>query len=282
MYWHGEVGILYEERSLVPRDQLAAAAKKEGGLKRLLYNFFTSKPTTVGEKEGIMRIEVAEGKEDNLHEAFEIYLRRELKVVHSQLEEEEEYLELQRRRYRETLYSLCQAWYRRLPPISTTTTQFSESQKPINPGLFVGQYSVHGSEFVRVEVLEGGGAYLRGTKVTGDPNVPFDQTTFEVTGPECLVISLENQTSCTLLTRILRSTGETNETEAIEFQVSESSVCSALLIVLTHNPPLPPLTFLIDSPHNLTSTQCHGWSGILARIHCAYLLPAGANPFFTF
>ena len=230
MHWHGEVGILYEERSLLPRDQLAAAAKKEGGLKRLLYNFFTSQPTSVGEKEGIMRIEVAEGKEDNLHEAFEIYLRRELKVVHSQLEEEEEYLELQRRRYRETLYSLCQAWYRRLPPISTT--QFSESQKPINPGLFVGQYSVHGSEFVRVEVQEGDdGAYLRGTKVTGDPNVPFDQITFEVTRPECLEISMENQTSCTLLRNILGGTAETNNhhgTKAIQFQVRECLIAQLI------------------------------------------------------
>merc|ERR1719400_840035 len=150
LHWHGRVGILYEERSLLPRDQLAAAAKKEGGLKRLLYNFFTSGPTTVGEKEGIMRIEVAEGAEDNLHEAFEIYLRRELKVVHSQLEEEEEYLELQRRRYRETLYSLCQAWYRRLPEIQILPPQ---SLKPFTAGLFVGQYSVHGSEFVSLDVL---------------------------------------------------------------------------------------------------------------------------------
>ena len=229
MHWHGEVGILYEERSLLPRDQLAAAAKKEGGLKRLLYNFFTSQPTSVGEKEGIMRIEVAEGNEDNLHEAFEIYLRRELKVVHSQLEEEEEYLELQRQRYRETLYSLCQAWYRRLPPISTT--QFSERQKPISPGLFVGQYSVHGSEFVRLDVQEGSdGAYLRGTKVTGDPNVPFDQITFEVTRPECLEISLEDQTSCTLLRNILGGNAETNDhhgAKYIPFQVRECCVWSA-------------------------------------------------------
>lgn len=214
LHWHGRVGILYEERSLVPRDQLAAACKKEGGLKRLLYNFFTSEPTTVGEKEGIMRIEVAEGKEDKLHEAFEIYLKRELEVVHSQLEEDEEYLELLRRRYRETLYSLCQAWYRRLPLISTTN-QFSEDQMPINPGLFVGQYSVHGSEFVRVEVL--GEAYLRGTKVTGDPNVPFDQISFEVTTPECLDISLENQSSCDLLL------SSTDQTETIKFQVGKKN-----------------------------------------------------------
>ena len=213
LHWHGGVGILYEERSLVPRDQLAAASKKEGGLKRLLYNFFTSEPTTVGEKEGIMRIEVAEGKEDKLHEAFEIYLRRELEVVHSQLDEEEEYLELQRRRYRETLYSLCQAWYRRLP-LLPTTDQYSEGQMPFTPGLFVGQYSVHGSEFVRVEVMGGGGgAYLRGIKVTGDPNVPFDQTSFEVTAPECLDISLENQSSCDLLRK------GSADTKAIKYEV---------------------------------------------------------------
>lgn len=213
LHWHGRVGILYEERSLIPRDQLAAASKKEGGLKRLLYNFFTSEPTTVGEKEGIMRIEVAEEKEDKLHEAFEIYLRRELEVVHSQLEEEEEYLELQRRRYRETLYSLCQAWYRRLP-LLPTPDQYSEGQKPITPGLFVGQYSVHGSEFVRVEVT--GGAYLRGTKVTGDPNVPFDQISFEVTSSECFDISLENQRSCDLL---LRNTAAV--TKAIAYEVGK-------------------------------------------------------------
>ena len=214
LHWHGRVGILYEERSLVPRDQLAAASKKEGGLKRLLYNFFTYQPTTVGEKEGIMRIEVAEGKEDNLHEAFEIYLKRELEVVHSQLDEEEEYLELQRRRYRETLYSLCQAWYQKLSLISTNTIQFNdEGQKPLSPGLFVGQYSVHGSEFVRVEVMGSEGVYLRGRKVTGDPNVPFDQISFEVKSSECLDIPLENQSSCDLL---LNSNAQT---KAIRFQV---------------------------------------------------------------
>ena len=206
---------------------MAAASKKKGGLKRLLYNFFTSEPTTVGDKEGIMRIEVAEGKEDNLHDAFEIYLKRELEVVHSQLDEEEDYLELHRRRYRETLYSLCQAWYRRAPltpsppspPTPTTPPDNSEVSKPITPGLFVGQYSVHGSEFIRVEVLEDS-AYLRGTKVTGDPNVPFDQTSFEVSRPECLDISLENQSSCNQLRNILGSASETKDkTTAIDFQV---------------------------------------------------------------
>ena len=203
---------------------MAAASKKKGGLKRLLYNFFTSEPTTVGEKEGIMRIEVAEGKEDNLHDAFEIYLKRELEVVHSQLDEEEDYLELHRRRYRETLYSLCQAWYRRAPltpspPTPTTPPDNSEVSKPITPGLFVGQYSVHGSEFIRVEVLEDS-AYLRGTKVTGDPNVPFDQVSFEVSRPECLDISLENQSSCNQLRKILGRASETKDkTTAIDFQV---------------------------------------------------------------
>jgi len=186
-HWHGRVGILYEERSLLPRDQLAAASKDKGGLKRLLYNFFSSQPTTVGEKEGIMRIEVEEGKEDNLHEVFEVYLRKELAISHSQLEEDEEYLELQRRRYRETLYSLCQAWYRRLPEIQILPPQ---TLKPFTAGLFVGQYSVHGSEFVSLEVL-GETTYLRGTKVTGDPNVPFG----------------ENQSSCH---RLMTCGAETN------------------------------------------------------------------------
>ena len=208
-HWHGGVGILYEERSLLPRDQLAAASKDKGGLKRLLYNFFTSQPTTVGEKEGIMRIEVEEGKEDNLHEAFEVYLKKELAISHSQLDEDEEYLELQRRRYRETLYSLCQAWYRRLPEIQILPPQ---SLKPFTAGLFVGQYSVHGSEFVSLEVL-GETTYLRGTKVTGDPNVPFDQISFEVTESECLDITLENQSSCH---RLMTCGAETN---TIPYQV---------------------------------------------------------------
>ena len=70
-----------------------------------------------------------------------------------------------------------------------------------------------------MEVLEDS-AYLRGTKVTGDPNVPFDQTSFEVSRPECLDISLENQSSCNQLRKILGSASETKDkTTAIDFQV---------------------------------------------------------------
>ena len=56
------------------------------------------------------------------------------------------------------------------------------------PGVFKGHYGCHGIELVH---LQDG----QGVKLTGDPNVPFNQVTFRVTRRDCLDLSLEQQRS---------------------------------------------------------------------------------------
>ena len=58
----------------------------------------------------------------------------------------------------------------------------------LTPGVFKGDYGGHGIELVHFR--DG-----QAVKVTGDPNVPFNQVTFRVTGPQCLDLSLETQRS---------------------------------------------------------------------------------------
>ena len=54
---------------------------------------------------------------------------------------------------------------------------------------------------------------MRGVKVTGDPNVPFDKTTFEIDVPGCLDIPLEEQQSCGALEQFL------HEPKYLDYQV---------------------------------------------------------------
>ena len=56
----------------------------------------------------------------------------------------------------------------------------------LKPGLFKGQYGAHGVELVH---LKDGQV----VKVTGDPNVPFNQVTFRVTMKNKIVLPLETQ-----------------------------------------------------------------------------------------
>ena len=78
------------------------------------------------------------------------------------------------------------------------------STSPIPPGIFQASYGPHGIELIRLEVpfnqsIKG----TRGVKVTGDPNIPFDKTTFEIDASGCLDIPLEQQGDCESLRRFL-------------------------------------------------------------------------------
>ena len=66
---------------------------------------------------------------------------------------------------------------------------------PLAPGLFTGDYGGHGTEIIHLQLGGHGGTYLRGVKITGDPNVPAGEVTFEVTDPRCLDLTRQEQKS---------------------------------------------------------------------------------------
>ena len=69
---------------------------------------------------------------------------------------------------------------------------------PIQPGLFQANYGPHGNELIRLEVPTDKSIMgMKGIKVTGDPNVPFDKITFEIDAAGCLDIPMEKQLRCT-------------------------------------------------------------------------------------
>ena len=85
---------------------------------------------------------------------------------------------------------------------------------PIPAGLFQASYGPHGIELIRLEVpLDNSILGMRGVKITGDPNVPFDKTTFEIDAPGCLDIPMEEQQSCGALQTFME------EPRYIDFQV---------------------------------------------------------------
>jgi len=61
---------------------------------------------------------------------------------------------------------------------------------PIKPGVFKGSYGGHGVELVQLQVHMIGNTMLgaTGVKITGDPNVPFNEVTFRIVGKNCLNI----------------------------------------------------------------------------------------------
>ena len=92
----------------------------------------------------------------------------------------------------------------------TGTTSF-----PIPPGLFQANYGPHGYELIRLEVptdqsIKG----MKGVKVTGDPNIPFDKITFEIDAPGCLDIPIEKQRKCRSLKKFLE------DPRYLDFQVT--------------------------------------------------------------
>eukprot|EP00092_Neocalanus_flemingeri_P002821 GFUD01003019.1.p1 GENE.GFUD01003019.1~~GFUD01003019.1.p1 ORF type:complete len:392 (-),score=91.25 GFUD01003019.1:223-1398(-) len=64
---------------------------------------------------------------------------------------------------------------------------------PIRPGLFKGSYGGHGVELVHLQVFWHTMQGATGVKVTGDPNVPFNEVTFNVLAGDCLDIPMDLQ-----------------------------------------------------------------------------------------
>jgi len=77
------------------------------------------------------------------------------------------------------------------------TDRYLKSQPgmPIKPGVFKGSYGGHGVELVQLQLHMVGNAMLgaTGVKVTGDPNVPFNEVTFRIVGKDCLNIPMDLQ-----------------------------------------------------------------------------------------
>jgi len=71
---------------------------------------------------------------------------------------------------------------------------------PIRPGLFQGTYGGHGMELVHLQVYGASLEGAQGVKITGDPNVPFNEVTFRIKdGSNCLNLTDEEQESLELL-----------------------------------------------------------------------------------
>jgi len=66
---------------------------------------------------------------------------------------------------------------------------------PIKPGLFKGSYGGHGVELVQLQLQMIGDTMLgaTGVKITGDPNVPFNEVTFRILGEGCINIPMDLQ-----------------------------------------------------------------------------------------
>merc|ERR1711936_164886 len=146
--------------------------------------------------------------EDATKEDFARYAREELEDAHL---DPEEFLDFDQRlpvqRCREIFYNRSFAAFRRFSWPSPTPTS------PMSPGLFQASYGSHGIELIRLEVpLDNSIKGVKGVKITGDPNVPFDKTTFEIDAPGCLDIPMEEQQSCRTIQRFME------EPSVIDFQ----------------------------------------------------------------
>jgi len=93
------------------------------------------------------------------------------------------------RRNRSLFYSKEVSFYRKFKEAYCENSSFPS-------GLFAGHYSLHGTELINVEVGQDHDQenfLLKGVKVTGDPNIPFDKVTFLVKDRWCLNVSSEEQ-----------------------------------------------------------------------------------------
>eukprot|EP00092_Neocalanus_flemingeri_P001842 GFUD01001963.1.p1 GENE.GFUD01001963.1~~GFUD01001963.1.p1 ORF type:complete len:429 (+),score=77.61 GFUD01001963.1:49-1335(+) len=186
----GSVKIMFEDKTLLAEE--IHSKENNGSIRRILYNFFTVQPETVGETDGILRILNDTQNEINLEKILEKYVAEEVGTnmnvdgVHFL-----QLFQLPIEKCRETLYANSSAWYKRVK------MEFSgQNKNPLPEGLFKGDYGPHGVELIHLQVPEVGIKGLKGLKVTGDPNVPFDKITFEVDEDRCLNIPDEVQQSC--------------------------------------------------------------------------------------
>jgi len=184
-FWPGEVVI--DEKS----DQAKETIKRT--ISSMLNKYILTSPSKNTGFIGTLSIYTTERLEGDVEENFKTFVQEELDMTMEDLDVEEEWrFALPLERCRDIFYSASQAWYRRFKVIQAT------SVFPITPGLFAGDYSVHGVEIIQLEMP--GDGIIKGVKVTGDPNVPFDKITFKVDNPKkCLDIPRETQERCNLL-----------------------------------------------------------------------------------
>lgn len=126
-------------------------------------------------------------------------------------------------RFVQTYHSRALYSYTRLEPT------WSESGSVINPGLFVGTYGPHGTEIIELTVTESVVGTC-GTKVTGDPNVPFGEISFRLCSDQCLNIPRESQETLEALVEFLE------DPQYIEFQVNLHYNLPIILFVLKQLP----------------------------------------------
>lgn len=108
-------------------------------------------------------------------------------------------------RFVQTYHSRALYSYRRLE------LTWPESGPILKPGLFVGTYGPHGTEIIELTVTDSLIGTC-GTKVTGDPNVPFGEISFRLCSDQCLNIPRENQETMDALVEFLENP------QYIEFQ----------------------------------------------------------------
>ncbi|XP_037499861.1 F-box only protein 31 isoform X1 [Rhipicephalus sanguineus] len=72
---------------------------------------------------------------------------------------------------------------------------------PIQPGIFKGTYGTHGLELIQLEYVDNC-TKLRASKLSGDPNVPSGQVTFEVVLQYSMVLTAQQQASISALDAI--------------------------------------------------------------------------------
>lgn len=72
---------------------------------------------------------------------------------------------------------------------------------PIQPGIFKGTYGTHGLELIQLEYIDNC-TKLRASKLSGDPNVPSGQVTFEVVLQYSMVLTAQQQASISSLDAI--------------------------------------------------------------------------------
>jgi len=101
-------------------------------------------------------------------------------------------------RFMKTYHSRALYAYRRLQ------MNWTNSSQPIKPGLYMGTYGAHGVEMISV-TSPGSMKGTTGRKVTGDPNVPFNELTFRVIEEECLDVPLEAQRDMQELSEFLEN-----------------------------------------------------------------------------